>query len=74
MALTKKGGKTEMSACDYSLFWVSRPATSGKKNFRIFPLSHPIDELNAAERSLRQRYINTTGTMLKKYCKGIEER
>ncbi len=74
MTLTKKDGKTEMTSCDYSLFWVSRPATSGKKNFRIFPLSHPIDELNAAERSLRQRFINTTGSMLKKYCKGIEER
>ena len=74
MTLTKKDGKTEMTSCDYSLFWVSRPATSGKKNFRIFPLSYPIDELNPAERNLRQRFINTTGTMLEKYCKGISPR
>ena len=74
MTLTKKGGKTEMTDCDYSLVWVSRPPTSGKKNFRIFPLSYPTDEMNAAERSLRQRFINTTGTMLEKYNKGIKER
>ena len=37
MTLTKKAGKTSMTACDYSLFWVARPQTSRRKNFRIYP-------------------------------------
>ena len=43
--------------------FVSRPATSGKKNFRIFPVKYPDDELNANDRNL-----------LGKYNKGIKER
>ena len=74
MTLTKKNGRTEMTDCDYSLFWVSRPATSGKKNFRIFPINYPTDEMNAAERNLRQRFINSTRTLLEKYNIGIKER
>lgn len=74
MTLTKQGGKTVMSACDYSLVFVSRPKTSGKKNFRIFPVKSPDDELNAADRNLRTRFINSTRALLGKHNKGIKER
>ena len=74
MTLTKQGGKTVMSACDYSLVFVSRPNTSGKKNFRIFPVKSPDDELNAADRNLRTRFINSTRALLGKHNKGIKER
>ncbi len=74
MTLTKRGDKTEMTDCDYSLVFVSRPATSGKKNFRIFPVKYPDDELNANDRNLRTRFINSTRNLLGKYNKGIKER
>ncbi|MBR5687802.1 MAG: CapA family protein [Prevotella sp.] len=74
MTLTKQNGKTEMTDCDYSLVWVSRPATSGRKNFRIYPVTYPTDEMNANERNLRTRFINSTRTLLDKYNKGVKER
>lgn len=74
MTLTKKDGKTAMTDCDYSLFWVSRPLTSGRKNFRIYPAGWTTDEMNAAERSLRERYLSLTRTLFEKHNKGIKEK
>lgn len=74
MTLTKKNGKTAMTDCDYSLFWVSRPLTSGRKNFRIYPAGWTTDEMNAAERSLRERYLSLTRTLFEKHNKGIKEK
>lgn len=74
MTLTKKNGKTAMTDCDYSLFWVSRPQTSGRKNFRIYPAGWTTDEMNAAERSLRERYLSLTRTLFEKHNKGIKEK
>ncbi|MBO7410606.1 MAG: CapA family protein [Ottowia sp.] len=73
MTLTKKDGKTTMSDCGYSLFWVSRPATSKQKNFRIYPASWPTGEMNDAERSLRERYLASTRELLEKHNQGIKE-
>lgn len=74
MTITKKAGKTTMTDCDYSLFWVSRPQTSGRKNFRIYPVGWATDEMNAAERSLRERYLNLTRPLFEKHNKGIKEK
>lgn len=74
MTITKKAGKTTMTDCDYSLFWVSRPLTSGRKNFRIYPAGWTTDEMNAAERSLRERYLSLTRTLFEKHNKGIKEK
>lgn len=74
MTITKKAGKTTMTDCDYSLFWVSRPQTSGRKNFRIYPVGWTTDEMNAAERSLRERYLSLTRTLFEKHNKGIKEK
>lgn len=74
LTLEKKNGKTRLADCDYTLFWVSRPLTSGKKNFRIYPSYHPTDQMNAAEKNLRWRYLNSTRTLFKKHNKGIQER
>lgn len=74
MTITKKAGKTTMTDCDYSLFWVSRPQTSGRKNFRIYPVGWTTDEMTAAERSLRERYLSLTRTLFEKHNKGIKEK
>ena len=74
MTLTKKAGKTSMTACDYSLFWVARPAISGRKNFRIYPAGWQDDDMNDAERSHREHYLANTRALLAEHNKGIAER
>ena len=74
MTLTKKAGTTTMTACDYSLFWVSRPVNSGQKNFRIYPAGWPTDEMNDAELALRERYLSLTRPILAEHNIGIAER
>ena len=74
MTLTKTAGKTTMTDCGYSLFWVSRPIFSGRKNFRIYPASWPAEDMNAVERNRRQRYLTLTRTLLEKHNTGIRER
>lgn len=74
MTLTKKNGKTVMTDCDYSLFWVSRPLISGRKNFRIYPAGWNTEEMNSAEKDLKERYLSLTRTLFEKHNKGIKEK
>ena len=71
--LTKKGGKTQLTECGYMLHWVSRPVVSGRKNYRIYPVSYPDTDMNAQEKSLRSRFIELTHRLLDKHNKNVGE-
>lgn len=71
--LTKKAGKTQLTECGYMLHWVSRPVVSGRKNYRIYPVSYPDTDMNAQEKSLRSRFIELTHRLLDKHNKNVGE-
>lgn len=73
MELTKDGGNTTMTDCSYALTWVSRPAVSNNKNYRVYPASVPESMLNATERQLFNKTITTERQLFEKYNKGISE-
>ena len=73
MTLTKDAGVTRLTDSRYSLYWVSRPVTSGKRNYRVLPSSYPSDSLNATERAKRDTYLRNTRDLFAKHNKGIEE-
>ena len=73
MTLVKENGKTWLEDCGYNLYWVSRPVTSGKRNYRVLPASYPDDSLNAMERTKRATYLKNTRDLFSKHNKGIEE-
>jgi len=71
LTLEKQNGQTRLVDANYRLFWVSRPALSGKRNFRVLPVDYPRDSLNAAERQRMSRFENNARNLFKKYNKGI---
>ena len=73
LTLRKNGGKTSLADCGYTLYWVSRPVTSGKRNYRVLPSSYPAEQLNATERTKRDNYLRTTRALFEKYNIGIQE-
>lgn len=73
LVFTKIGDKTRLTSSGYTLHWVSRPAVSGKKNYRIYPIGYPTDKMNAQERALRQKFINSQRALFEKHNKGIKE-
>ena len=73
MTLTKTDGHTALTDCGYTLYWVSRPVTSGKHNYRVLPSSYPTESLNATERTKRETYLKTTRALFAKHNIGIEE-
>lgn len=75
MELTKKSGSNKASLTDagYCLTWVSRPAVSGHKNYRIYPVSVPESELNSHEKSLFNKTLTTERNLFEKHNKNIQE-
>lgn len=73
MTIQKRAGETQMKDCGYTLHWVSRPVVSGRKNYRIYPIGYPTDDMNSQEKSLRQRFVDLTNKLFEKYNKGIKE-
>ena len=41
MTLTKRDGHTTLTDCGYNLYWVSRPVTSGRRQYRALPAGFP---------------------------------
>lgn len=73
LTLTKADGHTTLTDCGYTLYWVSRPVTSGKHNYRVLPSSYPSENLNATERTKRETYLKNTRALFAKHNIGIEE-
>ena len=73
MTLTKENGQVRLTDCGYTLYWVSRPVTSGLRNYRVLPSSYPSDKLNATERTKRDTYLRNTRALFEKHNKGIKE-
>ncbi|MDD7318447.1 MAG: CapA family protein [Prevotella sp.] len=69
----KRGGEVTLEDCGYRLVWVSRPAISGHKNFRIYPVDIPDSMLNGAERTKRNILYNNMKALFDKYNKGVGE-
>ena len=67
---TKKGGKTTLSDCGYTLYWVSRPVESGHKQYRIYPIDIDDSRLNAAERAKRNTFRTTVRQLFEKHNVG----
>ncbi len=73
LTIKKHFGKTWLSNCTYSLQWVSRPAVSGNKNYRIYPADQSSQTLNSSEQKLMQRFLNNARKLFGTHNKGIKE-
>lgn len=73
MTLVKDESGTHLTDCGYNLYWVSRPVTSGRRNYRVLPASYPDEKLNATERAKRDNYLRNTRALFAKHNKGISE-
>lgn len=72
MAL-EKDSTTRLSACDYSLYFVTRPNSSGHKQHRVYDVHTPDSVLNRAEQSLRDKFVAATRKLFEKYNKNVSE-
>lgn len=66
----EKDSVTRLADCSYSLQWVSRPAVSGKKGYRILPVNTPQEQLNARERSLMNTFVTNARNLFRRENKG----
>ena len=73
ITLEKNDSITKLANAGYSLTWVSRPAVSHHKNYRIYPVSVPMSFLNAAEQQLFNKTVNKEREIFQKYNKNIKE-
>lgn len=69
----EKDSTTRLSACDYSLYFVTRPVSSGHKQHRVYDVHTPDSVLNKAERTLRDRFVSATRKLFEKYNKNVSE-
>lgn len=70
---TKTPAGVTLDDCGYILTWVSRPQTSGRKNYRIVPLVGSDSLLNANDRRLRDTHAATARGVFSKYNVDFEE-
>ncbi len=73
LTIKKHFGRTWLSDCTYSLQWVSRPAISGNRNYRIYPARQDPHTLNTSEQSLMQRFLNNARKLFRTHNRGIKE-
>ena len=64
---------TRVSNCDYSLVWTSRPAVSGHKTHRVYPIGIADSLLNNRERTMRDFFAKTARNLFSKYNVNISE-
>ncbi len=69
----EKDSTTRMSDCHYSLYFVTRPAMSGHKQHRVYPVSVPDSLLNPAEVKLKDSFVNSIRPFFEKKNKNIHE-
>ena len=73
LKLTKKQQKTAVNDASYSLIWTSRPAVSGHRTHRVYPIDVPDSLLNIKERSMRDVFSRTARNLFNKYNKVVKE-
>lgn len=66
--------KAHIAQCDYKLTFVSRPAWSRKKNYKVYPVSVPDSLLNAVEIKKRDAYVKLARDLFAKHNIGVKER
>lgn len=73
--LTKEGPSqpARISDCGYALTFVSRPAWSRKKNYRIYPVNVPDTLLNSVEKKMRDDYTKLARDLFSKHNQGVSE-
>ena len=73
--LEKKGPcqPATIANCDYMLTFVSRPAWSHRKNYRVYPVNVPDSLLNGLERKLRDSYMKLARELFEKHNIGVSE-
>ena len=62
-----------LDSCAYTLTWCSRPAISGKRNYRIVPVANSDSLLNATDRTRRDTDARTARRIFDRYNKNIKE-
>ncbi len=74
--LEKEGPNSpaRITDCNYKLTFVSRPAWSRKKNYRVYPVSVPDTLLNNTERKLRDNYVKLARDLFEKHNLNVNER
>lgn len=68
----EKDSVTRLADCNYSLYFVSRPATSGHKSHRVYDVRTPDKELSANERRLRDSFLRDSKQVLQ-YNKNVKQ-
>lgn len=73
LEFTKKGDSVVLDTCAYTLTWCSRPAVSGRRNYRVVPVATSDSLLNAADRTRRNTDAKTARQIFNRYNKNISE-
>lgn len=68
-----KEGRVRLDYCGYMLTFVSRPAWSGHKAHRVYPVDFPDEMLNDKERQKRDDYVRMARELFSKYNQNIQE-
>ena len=69
----EKDTTVRVSDCNYSLYFVTRPAMSGHKQHRVYPVSIPDSLITSAESKLRNTFVNSIRPFFEKNNKNIRE-
>lgn len=70
MEFSKKGDTTKLADCGYTLYWVTRPADGGRKQYRIYPIDIDDSHLTPTERIKRNSFRTTVRRLFEKNNKG----
>lgn len=62
-----------MSRCGYRLVWTARPGLTGEKNYILYPVDHPADNLSPKARNSLEVFIKRSDDLLRKHNKEIYE-
>lgn len=74
LELKRIGHITALADCSYSLVWTSRPALrGGTGNYLLYPAARPPKEINEAERTRLDRFLQSARNLFKKNNIGITE-
>jgi len=74
LSLEKDSKGTRVAGSDYSLIWTSRPALSGHKTHRVYPVNIDPGMINDNEKQQMNLFVNTTRKLFEKSNIGISEK
>ena len=67
-------GRTWLSDCGYTLYWVSRPTDNGRRhNYRIMPIDVPDSLLTGMEQKNRYAIRASMRRLMERHAKGVSE-